>query len=87
MESREAYKQKMHAKLDQIDAQIDKWQAKRDEASADAKIEYQEKISDLKQKRQEAKDWVNKLSDASEDAWDSVVGGFEDAYKKLSKAL
>ncbi len=49
MEEKNEYIKKMKAKLNQIDAMIYEWQAKADEASADAKIEYNKKVNRLRQ--------------------------------------
>ena len=45
------------------------------------------KVDDLKVERDEAKEWLHKVSDASEDAWDSLKGGFKDAYEKMKRAI
>ena len=87
MESRNAYIDKMKSKLDLLDARIDEWKAKRDEATADAKIKYQAKVDELKKEKREAQAWLEKVSDASEDAWDSLKDGFSEAYKKMKSAL
>jgi len=87
MKSRNAYIDKMKAKLGLLDARIDEWKAKSDEATADAKIKYQTKVDELKEEKQEAQAWLEKVSDASEDAWDSLKDGFSEAYKKMKSAL
>ena len=87
MNSQTEHIEKMKAKLDLLDAKIDQYKAKENEAQAEAKIEYQNKIDDLKNERYEAKEWLTKVSDASEDAWDSLKDGFQDAYEKMKRAI
>jgi uncharacterized coiled-coil DUF342 family protein len=87
MKSQDEYINKMKAKLDQLDAKIDVWKAKADEASSDVKIEYNEKIEELRQERKEGEAWLEKVSDASDDAWESIKDGFESAYERMKKAL
>ncbi|PWQ98387.1 coiled coil domain-containing protein [Leucothrix arctica] len=87
MDTQDKHVEKMQAKLDQVDAKIDLWQAKAKEASADSQIEYEKKVEELKSERNEAAEWLDKVADASDDAWDSIKDGFEDAYEKIKKAL
>ena len=87
MSSQNEYIEKMKANLDQLDAKIDVLQAKAKEASADAKIEYNQKVDDLRQQRKEGEEWLDKMADASDDAWESLKDGFSEAYKKMKSAL
>jgi peptidoglycan hydrolase CwlO-like protein len=54
MADKDAYVQKLHAKLDEWNAEIDKLKAKADKAEADSRVEYQKQIENLKQKREKA---------------------------------
>jgi uncharacterized protein YukE len=72
--------------LKKTDAEIDKMQAKADEASGDAKVAYQKEIEDLKQKREVAAKKLGELGDASSDSWDDAKEGFTEAYKALYDA-
>ena len=49
---KDQYVQKLHAKLDEWSAEIDKLQAKADKTSAESRIEYQKQIKNLQQRRQ-----------------------------------
>ena len=61
--------------LKKTDAEIDKLQAKADEASGDAK-----------EKRAAAAQTLDDLGDASADSWDDAKAGFTEAYKALYDA-
>ena len=51
MDEKEAYQQKLNAKLDEWKAEIEKMQAKAKTAEADAQLQYQDYIEDLKKRR------------------------------------
>ena len=87
MDTQSKHAEKMKAKIDQVDAQIDLWKAKAHEASADSRLECEKKVEALKKERQEALAWLDKATEASGDAWVSIRGGFEEAYEKMKKAL
>ena len=72
--------------LKKTDAEIDKLQAKADEASGDAKVAYEEEIDNLKEKRAAAAQKLDDLGDASADSWDDAKAGFTEAYKALYDA-
>ncbi|GAA0402928.1 hypothetical protein GCM10009133_09570 [Cocleimonas flava] len=87
MDTKHAYIKKMKAQLDELEANIGRYQAKADQASADAEIEYKAKVEELKEQRTEAKEWLDKVADASDDAWDSLKDGFTDAYDRMKKVF
>jgi peptidoglycan hydrolase CwlO-like protein len=72
--------------LKKTDAEVDKLQAKADEASGDAKDAYKETIDDLKEKRAVAGEKLDELGNASADSWDDAKEGFTEAYKALYDA-
>jgi hypothetical protein len=51
MSNRDAYVRKLKAKLDEWNAEIDKLQAKAELAEAEAKIEYEKQLADLRAKQ------------------------------------
>ena len=51
MTDKDAYVQKLHAKLDEWNAEIDKLKAKADKAEADSRAEYHKQIEALREKR------------------------------------
>jgi len=53
MDKRDAYVQKLKAKLNEWNAEIDVLAAKADQAGADAKIAYHKRLEDLRAKRTE----------------------------------
>jgi hypothetical protein len=87
MSEREQYIEKVKAQLDQWNAEIDKLQAKADEAEADAKIEYEKQINELRAQRDEAEAKAKELQETSNDAWADMKAGFDRAWDSLSNAF
>ena len=72
--------------LKKTDSEIEKLQAKADEASGDTKVAYEKEIDHLKDKRNAAAQKLDELGDASADSWDDAKEGFTEAYKALYDA-
>jgi uncharacterized coiled-coil DUF342 family protein len=87
MSDRDAYVQKMKAKLDEWNAELEKLSAKADAAEADAKLKYNEQITMLRKQRDEARQQLDELVSASDDAWDDLRQGVESAWGKVSNAF
>ena len=87
MSDRDAYIQKMKAKLDEWTADIAKLEAKADGAEADMKIKYNEKIDALKEQREEAAAKLMEVRNASEEAWEDIKVGLENAWDSMGNAV
>jgi predicted nucleic acid-binding Zn-ribbon protein len=87
MSEREQYVEKAKARIDQWNADIEKLQAKAGEAKADAKIEYEKQLRELRAQRDEAKEKLDEIAKASDSAWDDMKAGFESAWDKISSAF
>ncbi|MEX0958510.1 MAG: hypothetical protein WDZ63_04430 [Burkholderiales bacterium] len=87
MSDRDAYIEKVKAKIDQWNADIDKLQAKAKEVDADARIKYDEQIAELKKQRDEAEAKMKEARAASEEAWADLRAGFESAWDSVSNAF
>ena len=86
-EQRDAYVQKLKAKLDEWNADIDKLQAKAGQATADAKEKYSHQIDELKAKQMEAQAKMKELGKAGDEAWQDVKAGADLAWKALGEAV
>lgn len=84
---RQAYIDKIQARLNEWDAEIEKLTAQADEAGADAKIRYEKQVDDLKKRQKEAQLKLDDMRKAGEDAWDDMKAGVEDAWKSLEKGI
>jgi chromosome segregation ATPase len=86
MTERKQYIEKAKAKLDQWNADIDKFKAKVTESDADAKIEYSKQLDEMRNQRDKAKAKLTELHDASDDAWRDMKSGFDKAWVSISGA-
>ena len=87
MASKEAYRKKLEAKLDEWDAKLDVLAAKAGNASADARIGYENELAALKVKRAAAREKLGELSKRGENAWEDMKGGMENAWDEMGKAI
>jgi len=68
MEKKEAYRNKLEAQMREWSAKIDLLKARADQAEAEAKIEYNKRIEDLRQKKEALKAKLDDLRNASDAA-------------------
>jgi len=87
MSKRDEYVEKMKHKLDEWNHDIDKLEEKSEHLKDDVKVAYQKEINSLKQQRETVKGKVNELIHASEEAWDELKVGVEEAWKKFTDAI
>ncbi|NIW80250.1 MAG: coiled coil domain-containing protein [Calditrichae bacterium] len=83
---KEIYQQKMEAKLDQLNAQIDTYIAKFDENKADAKMEIQETIDELTNQQKSVERKLNQMKSSGKDAWMEMRSGLDDAVDQLENS-
>jgi DNA repair ATPase RecN len=87
MSERDVYVEKMKAKLDEWNAELEKLSARMSTAEADAKLEYQKMKKHLIEQRDEATQRLDKLQSASENAWQDMRKGFESAWGIMGKTF
>ena len=87
MSNREAYEQKLRAKLDEWQAEIDKLKAQARGADADARIEREKEAERLEERREEVRRKLEELREAGDDAWDDIRAGAERAWESMSDAF
>ena len=87
MNTRDEYVAKAQAKLDQWNAQIDELEARARQAKAQEVQKHQERIADLKRKRDEAQQKLEEIQGAGEDAWGSLKSGAEELWQDLTTTL
>ena len=86
-DTKEAYLEKLKAKVDEWNAQIDKLKAKAAQSKADAKIEIEKRVGDLETQRQAVENKIQQLVQASGPAWEDLKGGVQSAWNKLDEAV
>ena len=87
MKTKEAYVQKLHAKIDEWNADIDRLKAKADQVEADSKIEYQKQIQALKNNRDEIEKKISEISRSGENAWEDLKAGADLAWEAMNEAI
>lgn len=84
---KEAYQDKMNARLREWQGKIDVLKAKADQAEAEQKIRLYENIESLRMKQQHVHEKLDELHSASEGAWEEVKAGVELAWRDLQEAI
>ena len=87
MSSRDEYIRKLQNQLDKWNAQIDKLVVQAALAKAEARVEYHEEITALREKRDELLGRLAELQRAGEGAWEGVKSGFELAWNVVEDAF
>jgi lipid II:glycine glycyltransferase (peptidoglycan interpeptide bridge formation enzyme) len=87
MINREEYVQKLKTQLDQWNAEAAKWEAKAKTAQATMKQEYEKQLGTLNSRRDEALYQLKLLQGASNDAWQDMMRGADQAWKNMHEAF
>ena len=87
MSTKDEYLQKLHIKLDEWNAQIDKLKAKADQAEADSRIEYNKRLAELKEKRSQTEEKIDELRKVGESAWEDLKSGVQLAVDSMEEAV
>lgn len=73
MSKRDEYIEKMKLQLDELDAKMDKLEAKAAQAKEDARAKYKEEMARLRQQSRAAKGKLEEIKAAGEDKWEALV--------------
>ena len=87
MSSKDDYVRKMHARLDQWNAEIDALSAQADQAKAEARGEYHRQIEALRDKQSQARAKLDELQRSGEGAWQDLKAGVEMAWDSMGEAM
>ncbi len=87
MDKKNEYVKKLHAKIDEWNADIDKLVAKKDRLEANARLEYQERIEEIKKKRDDLKENISEINQASEGAWQDLKAGVDLSWEAMNQAI
>ena len=84
---RQAYEQKMDARLAKWDAQMQALKARAREAGADVKAEIGEELHALEERSKAAKKKLRAFREASGDAWQDLKEGLDESWQALDRSL
>jgi len=87
MMNREEYVQKLKTQLDEWNAEAKKWELKAQEAQSHVKAEYEKQLAQLNSQREQALYQMKLLQNASQDAWQDMMKGADQAWKSMQEAF
>jgi tRNA uridine 5-carbamoylmethylation protein Kti12 len=87
MSKRDEYVDKLKAQLDQLNTEVTKWEAKAQKAQANARVEYDKQLKEVRRHRDQALEQMKKVQAATGDAWIDLVRGADEAWAKMREAL
>jgi hypothetical protein len=87
MSEKQAYRQKIDAKMEEWNAEIDRLEARADRAGADVQLEYYEQIKRLRALQEEARGKLKELEAAGDDAWEDFRDGVDVAANAVERAV
>tara|TARA_R110001583_G_scaffold195499_1_gene374371 strand:+ start:32569 stop:32859 length:291 start_codon:yes stop_codon:yes gene_type:complete len=87
MNKKELYQQKKQSQLNEWKAELEKLKAKASGASADTQLELNKQIKELQGKLDEGKTKLAEISDANEEAWESLKKGSESAWDSIKSTF
>lgn len=87
MTDKDLFIEKMHAKIDEWNAQIDRLTAKSRVAKAEVKEDYQARISKLQHQRDEFRQKIEKAGSVSSSAWQDLKSGLKLAMEAMETSL
>ena len=87
MKDKEAYIRKLHAKIDEWNADIDKLTAKASQVEAESRIEYQKQIEAIKSKRDDIEKKAAEISHSGGEAIGDLKAGIDLAWEAMNEAI
>lgn len=87
MTTRDAYLQKTEARLDELKAELLRYEARARALEADARLELEGKLTDLQQKREDLGDRISQIREAGADSWEALKDGVDHALDELTSGL
>ena len=83
MDRRDIYVEKLKARLDEWNAELNKAEAKARGAEADVRLRYDEGLEHMRSKRDEARQHLHEIEEAGEESWERLRRGFEQAWEDI----
>jgi len=87
MSKRQEYAEKLKAQIDEWNAELDHFEAKAEQASTELKKVYEDELAYLRQRRDAVAGELARVHKASDEAWDEVWKGAEDAWSVMKEAF
>ena len=87
MKERKEYIDKMADQLKSWDNELSRYQEKANKLSGDAKNQYQESITNLKERKDRLQEKLDNLRQSSDNAWKELKAGFEKSWSDLRESF
>jgi uncharacterized coiled-coil DUF342 family protein len=87
MSLRDAYVKKLKARMNELNAEIERLASKADAAHAETKIMYYKQLENLRERRKGMEDSIEELQNAGESAWEDLKQGLENSWEILKVSL
>jgi len=84
---RDEYVAKLKKQLDAWNADVERLGARAKAAKAEVKAQYEQRVADLREKRQDVERRLRDAREAGEGAWEALHQGLEDAGNALKSAI
>jgi chromosome segregation ATPase len=85
--SKDAYRQKAEAKIEEHQAKLNAIRAKAKGATADARLDAEKRIGDLEEKLDAAKKRIADIGDAAEDTWEELTKSLDSAWDDIAGGI
>jgi hypothetical protein len=87
MEAKNAYQQKIEARIDEWNAEMDKLRARAERLEAEGRIEAQRRLLDIQARRDAAEAKLADLKKTGDAAWRDLTEGVDRAVQELGDAV
>jgi uncharacterized protein YukE len=87
MDTREIYKEKTEATIEELNARIDLLRSQMKGKAADAKLSLNSQVELLEEKRQDLESRLRQLRSSAGDAWKEIAIGIDQALDDVGQAL
>ena len=87
MDNKKAYEKKIQAQVDEWNAEIDKLKAQAVQARADAQINYNNQIEELRRRKETVSEKLAQLKEASEESWEDLKTDIEEGIDLFKSAV
>ncbi len=87
MTSRVEFVEKLKEKLDNWNADIDRFESELSTLGGEMKQEVETQISKLREHRDEMRTKMGQIHEVSEEAWEEMSGGLEEAWQALKEGF
>ena len=87
MDNRRIYTEKLTARLNELDAEIKRFEARLNSKKVDMQVEYQQQIDELKKSKEQAAEKLKQVNESGGEAWQEMKDGLEKSWLVLEESI